>query len=1117
MSKQWLVVVAAIPLFLAASILGRPQESLSPAAITHTKSHLFKDSREFLAMARAQGEQYAALLVAAKPGMAAAVAHRAETLGGSIRYQDREIGYLRVRLPIRHIVPFADSDEIEAAALDSGETHLADGADSAHRPSGLVEGLLPQSARLSPRGARPAQRSINQGEAWPPQWSDYPLRHPYSPLGDIDAAAFLERHPTYDGRGVTIALLDYNVDLLSPELQTAYTVDGNVVPKVADVFAVCDPREDSALEGMLVDMRNVVIAEKQVVTVRGKSFRTPYDGRFHIGFLDLERVTVQGLRAGSDVHDSALLGILWDDATNIVWVDTNSDGDFSDERGMTDYARRHEVGVLGKDDPATPVRESSGFTIQIDAEEQFVYVNIGNGTHATNVIGAAVANPEPSGRLRGIAPGARLVSIRYCSPMHGLTEALIAAFKHPDVDLIVSEPDTGNDSIMTKYSLADGHHLISVISQRLIEHYRKPLFVPGGNMPGLGLVGEVGLAEAAISVGGYQSRESYRINYGVITPNVDNLHFGAKSHGPSGSGALKPDLLAPSGVLSTAIAANRGLAERGLFQLPAGYTIYGGTSTAAPVAAGAAALVVSAARQSGLKVDAVTLKSALTNSARYVDALAAHEQGNGLIQVSAAFELLRRRQSSPSITVISQGPVRTRLGPLLPIPNEGVGLYEREGWSAGDRGTRVIGLTRTSGPTEPLTVAVSWLGNDGTFSSATSVDLPLNTMVELPIAIHVEQPGAHSAILTLDHASVPGHIHRILVTVVAALRFTPENQYSVTADIPMRLGDRGVFVDVPPGVAALTLSPPGAEFRRRYVYNAVSPAREEFQTIYEPCRPNAPASEPCVVVRPEPGVWEILADPFGFEFDPRDSNSLGSQRITVSLLGVAVSLSRTESIKSPASVESRDGSLTLTNQFAPVSASATSIPLGSARETKAQIRRGEQHLYEVNVPEGTTSLSARIAEVTDVNADLDLYAFHCDNDAMAIHKCMIAAKDIDRSSKSEIEVFNPDPGRWTIVVDGYLVPRDAISYIYADVFMHPKFGSFDVTDFPMEHNTMESWTTVMHVWLAMHPDAPRRLYKHAVVTCPIVRTRYGPVWLGRSIGEHIPIETEFKRVGGSTR
>ena len=72
----------------------------SPAPSGRSRPALFKDSRQTLAIARAQGRKEVSILLAAKPGAAASVAKEAARLGGDVRYRDDEIGYLRVKVPI---------------------------------------------------------------------------------------------------------------------------------------------------------------------------------------------------------------------------------------------------------------------------------------------------------------------------------------------------------------------------------------------------------------------------------------------------------------------------------------------------------------------------------------------------------------------------------------------------------------------------------------------------------------------------------------------------------------------------------------------------------------------------------------------------------------------------------------------------------------------------------------------------------------------------------------------------------------------------------------------------------------------------------------------------------
>jgi len=59
-----------------------------------------------------------------------------------------------------------------------------------------------------------------------PPGAGTPPQNPYMPTRDIGAPQFVAAHPTWDGRGVKIGILDTGIDLLTPELQTAKTQAG---------------------------------------------------------------------------------------------------------------------------------------------------------------------------------------------------------------------------------------------------------------------------------------------------------------------------------------------------------------------------------------------------------------------------------------------------------------------------------------------------------------------------------------------------------------------------------------------------------------------------------------------------------------------------------------------------------------------------------------------------------------------------------------------------------------------------------------------------------------------------------------------------------------------------
>ncbi len=400
-------------------------------------------------------------------------------------------------------------------------------------------------------------------------------------------------------------------------------------------------------------------------------------------------------RDGNPKGSSRLFGVLWNEASNDVWLDTDQDHDFRDEKGYTDYAVRPEFGVLGTDNPATPIRESVSYAVQTDRARKLVSLNFGVASHASLVVGAAAASRGTAGRFDGVAPGARLINVAEGGSAYGQTEAVIIAMKNPAVDVLFMEQSS---LIARNYLLFDGRLVPTVIYGRLIAKYKKPLVIPTHNYAVLAAIDDYALAPGAISIGAHESKANFMANHGVRVALDDNLLV-TGGYGPMGNGAAKPDIIAPSNYVSTGRGFIEGTAIPGLMQLPPGYNIAGGTSTATPTTAGAVALLISAARQSGVAFDAYRLRQAIMNSGRWIDHLPSYKQGNGVVNVAGAWEALKAMDTvRTALTITSRAPVRHATSALLAEPNVGVGIFEREGWTAGDTGTRVITFTRTNGP-----------------------------------------------------------------------------------------------------------------------------------------------------------------------------------------------------------------------------------------------------------------------------------------------------------------------------------------------------------------------------------------------------------------------------------
>lgn len=309
----------------------------------------------------------------------------------------------------------------------------------------------------------------------------------------------------------------------------------------------------------------------------------------------------------------------------------------------------------------------------------------------------------------------------------------------------------------------------------MIERYRKPVVVSGGNEgPHLSTLQD-GASRGLISVGGSIHRGTWAANFGLVSEKEEYLHC-FSSRGPAMDGLLKPDVVAPIYWLAAVSPLDsRPLMEcrvAGNPNLPKGYALIRGTSFSNPATAGALALLISAAKQEKVAYDAERIHLALRASARFLDGYGAHEQGSGVVNVPRAWEQLKKARQPVLIT--SRGPLRTALPPWTKPVSEGGGLFEREGWSAGQKEVRTLVLRRSSGPDEAVRYHLMWTGNDGTFATSKDITLPRDKDVSLSVDVAPRTPGVHSAILRLSADPDGPAVHQVATTIVAAHHFPAE-------------------------------------------------------------------------------------------------------------------------------------------------------------------------------------------------------------------------------------------------------------------------------------------------------------------------------------------------------
>jgi len=197
------------------------------------------------------------------------------------------------------------------------------------------------------------------------------------------------------------------------------------------------------------------------------------------------------------------------------------------------------------------------------------------------------------------------------------------------------------------------------------------------------------------------------------------------SWGPNGLGAIKPDIMAPSGYLSSEIPT--GTTRRGCQRtLPAaaGYGIGGGTSQATPTMAGALALLIERGETEQVPYDADRIWRAVTKQRATRCHHCRRTTKGTVLSMSPALELLNgpMRRKPPVITIESRGPVRTLYSGWLARPNEGVGIWELEGWRRVTRRSHDF-VPRNDRSARADDVCGLVADNDGTFFSPTSVTL----------------------------------------------------------------------------------------------------------------------------------------------------------------------------------------------------------------------------------------------------------------------------------------------------------------------------------------------------------------------------------------------------------
>ncbi|MEU9204662.1 S8 family serine peptidase [Streptomyces sp. NPDC048332] len=998
-----------------------------PKDVRHDK--LGSHDRTLLEKAQSGKKKTVTVLLAAPKGRTEQLRADIAALGGHVATADDRLGYVRATVPTEKAEKLAALGSV--TAMDLSETFkLPD-------PSPVTA-----ADRKDPAPAKTA----------PAPGKSTPAANPYLPTADTGAVDFVKDHPSWDGRGVTVGILDTGVDASHPALRTTTTG----TPKIADWVTATDPVTDA--DPTWLEMRTKVTGPS--FTNGGVSWTAPA-GDFQ--FQVFQEKNTWGGELGGDVNRDGdyndSFGVLYRKADHTIWVDTDLDHSFESDEIVRPYADSGTMAHFGTDDPATPVAESMPFTVEyrddVDLSPRgatgagktadFVNIGIVSGAHGTHVAGITAGHGLFGGKMNGAAPGARIVSERVClfasgCTSYALVEGMIDAVVDKHVDVV-------NLSVGGLPALNDGQNVRAVLYNRLIDEYGVQIFVSAGNDgPGMNTVGDPSVAGQVVSVGASVSRETWWADYGSqVTARQALFPFSAR--GPREDGGMKPTLLAPGAAVSSIPTWLPGspVPQAG-YELPPGYAMFNGTSMASPMATGDAALLLSAAAATGRKdVAPAALRAALTGSARFLDDEPAYAQGAGLLSVPAAWKTLATgrghgKRTEPTAYDV-KAPVCGALAGMLATPDSGEGVYNRcapedGGQVTGKSRTYDVRLTRT-GEGSSLT-ELSWLGNDGTFDAPKRVRLGQGDTTTVPVRARARTTGAHSAVLRVDDPATPGIDRMILVTVVVADRpASPAYRVTESGDA-VRNRTRSVFVSVPKGAAAVRVDLSRIAKGSQTRFLAVDPqGMPADDTAAGRCYTNYSDEKECdlttrVYEHPMPGVWE-------FEVESRRTSPLleNPYRLTATVQGATVD--PPSAVVAEAALHAPlERDVTAVNTFAPVRAHAAGGALGALAQERPTLADQQMTGKQIAVPRDASRIEVSMGNASDPKADLDLF--------LVSQGGVVVGSSTNGGSEETIAVDKPAPGYYLLYIAGVSVPSGSTDFDIQDTLFADSLGSTTVED-----------------------------------------------------------------------
>lgn len=574
------------------------------------------------------------------------------------------------------------------------------------------------------------------------------FRRGWMPLRPTGVPAFLAAHPTYDGRGVIIGILDSGQDPGIPGLGKTTTGDRKLL----------DLRDFSG-EGAVTLTPAAPEGDQLIVGGRPLSGIARLRG-FRVGTgmwvgtlaeLSLGDLPASDLNGDRDNSDTLALVVLRATDGWVLFADTDGDGSLADETPVRDYLVARETFAWHSGKRPAQLNLAANFTTATGGAPR-LDLFFDTSAHGSHVAGIAAGHQlyGISG-FDGVAPGAWLLGLKIANNAQGgisTSGSMLAA-----MDYAIRFAAKRHAPLVLNLSFGVGNEaeglarVDALVDSVLAAHPDIVCTISGGNDgPGLSTMGFPASASRALTVGATYPAVFLGPNWRGTDPVA---YFSSR-----GGELAKPDLVTPGLAFSTVPRWSTGGEQKG------------GTSMASPHAAGLAALLVSGLTQEKRPVDARQIRQALMVTARPIPGATFLDDGTGQADVGAAWRWLGTPHQIPDIAVRARDHGVSAAWRLRPPGTQG-------------DTTQIFDLIQAVGsPATDLTFRTSagWLRAPGgvrtSAGATTSVSLNLQ-------ASALTTPGLHVGVVSgWTSDTLAGPVVRLITSVVV-----PDTGASFMADM----------------------------------------------------------------------------------------------------------------------------------------------------------------------------------------------------------------------------------------------------------------------------------------------------------------------------------------------